>query len=601
MARPRRARTQTGSSPRATTKTTPGSRDVARLRVELATLKAIAEAGHAAAPDELLRELLQLVATATKSTHASIYLLDPSGAHDLVHQGSVGPTTALDRWGRISVTSTSLGDVVATQKSLRQSAATLPGDLPEVMPTMGLKHGLAVSMQIQGRSIGVLNLWRARSYARADAATAELLADPIAMQLERARLDAETRRRAQDLSLLNELGRVIAEQLDLESVLSLGLELVVHMASVAHGFVLLCEGESIRFAASTLREPMPPPIRPDETSAVNLAIRDRRPVVSNDVRSDPRVSADLVARFQHTALLALPMLTRGDVIGVIVLGHTDPERRFLPEDVDRAVALSNELATAVVNARLFEEAMANYHELRRTQEHLVQRERLAALGELAAVVAHEIRNPLAVIFNSVASLRRKSGGEDASAGLLLDIVGEEAERINHIIGDLLDFARPGEPRVARHDMEIVLAGALEAARQATGKGGESVEVLVARPVSPISADAQLVRQALINLLVNALQADPHGRVRVRLHDETRRGRRFARIDVEDNGGGIDAAVLPHVFQPFFTTKAQGTGLGLAIVKRIADAHHGEVVVSSHGGATTFTLYLPSAAYDDDLA
>ncbi len=108
-------------------------------------------------------------------------------------------------------------------------------------------------------------------------------------------------------------------------------------------------------------------------------------------------------------------------------------------------------------------------------------------------------------------------------------------------------------------------------------------------------DGHLVRQALINLVVNAIQAIPRGgTVTVRVSAESREGQPLARIEVADDGVGISPATEKHIFQPFFTTKAMGTGLGLAVVKRIVDAHHGEISVrSSMGGGTTFTVTLPS--------
>ncbi|MBX3186585.1 MAG: hypothetical protein KF819_06205 [Labilithrix sp.] len=212
-------------------------------------------------------------------------------------------------------------------------------------------------------------------------------------------------------------------------------------------------------------------------------------------------------------------------------------------------------------------------ELRAAQTELVRRERLAALGELSAIVAHEVRNPVTVIFSAVSTLRKQPLSSEAST--LLDIVNEEAERLKRIVGELLEFARPRDLSVDAIAPAQLVEGAVEAALAGFG-GGDLVEVQTDRDLPDFAGDEQLLRQALINLITNALQAAGRtGRVRVRALGEGQPASWIA-FDVCDDGAGIPNDVAEKMFTPFFTTRASGTGLGLAIVKRIAEAHGGEI-------------------------
>ena len=201
-----------------------------------------------------------------------------------------------------------------------------------------------------------------------------------------------------------------------------------------------------------------------------------------------------------------------------------------------------------------------------------------------------------MIFNSLTSLKRTLQPSDEGA-LLLKIIGEEADRLNRIVGDLLDFARPYEALKKPIALEPIIAGAVDAAVSAVPASSARVSGQFPAELPRFQLDAHLVRQAFVNLVVNALQAMPKGgTVTVRALPEERDGQLWARVEVRDEGTGITAETAERIFEPFFTTKATGTGLGLAVVKRIIDAHHGEVTVQSRPeGGTTFTVRLPGGS------
>jgi len=212
------------------------------------------------------------------------------------------------------------------------------------------------------------------------------------------------------------------------------------------------------------------------------------------------------------------------------------------------------------------------------------------------MVAHEVRNPLAVIFNCVGALEKVVVGQPDAEGLLV-ILSEEANRLNQIVSELLEFARPAEVLLRSESLEEILIGAIAAVEGAQAQPPKvRIDLDMARPLLPLLLDARLVRRAVINLVGNAVQAMPNGgRIVVRVVEERLAGLPAVRIEVSDNGPGIPAANLDRIFDPFFTTKAFGTGLGLSIVKRVAEAHRGQLTVQSEEGhGTTFIIRLPSS-------
>jgi signal transduction histidine kinase len=305
---------------------------------------------------------------------------------------------------------------------------------------------------------------------------------------------------------------------------------------------------------------------------------------------------ELVRRFEEKALLALPLTSREELIGVVLLDDTRQPRNFDTAFVELAEATCGQIALAIANARLYESLWASYAELAAARAEMVQRERFAALGELSAIVAHEVRNPLGVIFNAVASLRRLLNKAEGDAAMLLDILAEESDRLNRMVGELLDYTRPRETILQPEDVPRVLQDALDFARsqQQSVSNRVTLAVDVAEDVPRVPMDRRLIRQALVNVLVNAIQAMPQGGVvQVRARREAHGNKDVLRIDVADQGCGIPTELVHRVFEPFFTTKAQGTGLGLAVVKRNVEVHHGELVLeSTPGRGTTFTFRLP---------
>ncbi len=317
---------------------------------------------------------------------------------------------------------------------------------------------------------------------------------------------------------------------------------------------------------------------------------------SKDLPVDAQVV--LAEGLLHMAIV--PLQIEGKPVGLLSLARTR-DVPFGEHELRSAEILGVQMASQLERARLYDESTRlyrdlkkSYDELARTQQELVRHERLAALGELAAVMAHEVRNPLGVIFNSLTTLKRllRPTGDPE---MLLNMVGEEADRLNRIVGDLLDFVRPYELVKKLMAVEPIIANAVDAAAQSTLHSNVRVLTEFPRELPPFPLDAHLLRQALVNLIVNAAQAMPRGgTVTVRATVEPVAGVPWLTVRVQDEGVGLSQRAAEKMFQPFFTTKATGTGLGLAVVKRIVDAHLGEITARANdeGEGTTFTVRFP---------
>jgi len=229
------------------------------------------------------------------------------------------------------------------------------------------------------------------------------------------------------------------------------------------------------------------------------------------------------------------------------------------------------------------------------QQRLIERERLASLGEMAAVVAHELRNPLGAIKMAAQFLPSRSEGGGPIAVEMLASIRDGVGEIEHIVTDLLDYARGMQLDRQEYRLGEIVGPAVDAyADQARGRGVALVTSGLESPLA-IVADGQRLRRVFTNVISNALEAAQHrpdGRVEVALYA---RGA-DAIVEITDNGEGMSADARGKVFHPFFTTKPTGTGLGLVIVKKIMDLHGGHIEIdSAPGRGTSVRLVIPALA------
>ena len=238
-------------------------------------------------------------------------------------------------------------------------------------------------------------------------------------------------------------------------------------------------------------------------------------------------------------------------------------------------------------------------QLAQVQEEKRRSERLAALGQLSAGLAHEIRNPLGVIKGSSEMLNKKLQTSDPVTGELAGYISSEVNRLNTIVTRFLDFARPAQLELRREQIAPLVDRALKAAHDRWPEAKVQVERVYADGLPPVPLDADLCEQVFTNLFLNAYEAmgSEGGNLRVEIAAASSHGRSGVEVAIEDTGPGIPAGMLQQIFNPFFTTKKTGVGLGLSIVSKILDDHRGGIRVESprSGGSkgACFRVFLPA--------
>ncbi|MEJ2097051.1 MAG: ATP-binding protein, partial [Deltaproteobacteria bacterium] len=236
--------------------------------------------------------------------------------------------------------------------------------------------------------------------------------------------------------------------------------------------------------------------------------------------------------------------------------------------------------------------LRDLREVKRLQEEIRRKEKLAALGGLAAGVAHEIRNPLSSI-KGIATYFGDKYGQERAEREMAEVMIREVDRLNRVISELLEFARPTELNLAATDVYELLNHAVQLVQQDANLKHIDISIPKGSETVYVKVDPDRFLQCMLNLFLNAIEAMPEGgllRIVVFVHEDER-----VDIEITDTGRGIDAESLHRIFDPYFTTKTTGTGLGLAIVHKIIEAHHGRIRVrSTLGKGTTFTISVPAS-------
>ena len=423
----------------------------------------------------------------------------------------------------------------------------------------------------------------------------ELLARIDAVMRVR-RSERALRRRNQELAALVEISRMVTSSLNLDEVLRATIKGIREILRVETGSLVLVDAEADRLVFRTTFSPEQGwmsgrTIQPGE-GIVGYVVRTGEPQLVNDVARDPHFSpeADEEPGVVAHAILCAPLKIHERVLGAIeVINKIGGE--FTGEDLELLQAMAASVAAAVENANLYSELAEFARELERSQAQLVQAEKMAAIGRLAASLAHEINNPLQAIHNSLhLSLHR--GLDEEKRAQYLSMAQGEVQRLIEIVQRMLDFYRPSRGGAAPADLNSVVENVLALAEKRLQHGKVRVHTHLSPglPLLPIVADQ--ISQVFLNIVINAIEAMPAGGD-LYLETQLAEGGEWVLVNFRDTGVGMSPEQVANLFEPFYTTKPDGTGLGLAISYGIVERHGGTIEVSSRPGqGTTFVVKLP---------
>jgi signal transduction histidine kinase len=460
----------------------------------------------------------------------------------------------------------------------------------------GVRSELAVPLIIGESVIGVLNVDSIHNHAfsHTDLELLMALAHQSARVIYNARLHGQVKRKALELASLFSVGQVIVSSLDLTEVLERITRKAVELMEVKLCSLMLRDeaGEELAIRAvhgaseSYIRKPN----LKVADSLLGRVVRENTPLTVEDVRLHPEFKYSRLAQEEGlVSLLSVPMTFQNRVIGLLNV-YTSRIHRFRPEEVELLTALASQSAIAIENARLYENAVV-------AEEKIRQSERLLILGEIAAEVAHEVRNPLTVIRMLIHSLHEDFADGDPRKKDT-QIIEEKISQMGQMVDQILQITRQGEPDFQVLTVNEILEDTLTLIRHRLSRQKIHVHRAFQDDLPRTYGDRAQLEQALLNLVLNAAQAMPEGgALFIRTGSDDSGDSLW--IEVEDTGSGIAPDKLQEIFRPFYSLRPGGIGLGLSIVQRVLKLHQGDVLVrSTPGKGACFTLRLPRAGVED---
>jgi GAF domain-containing protein/CheY-like chemotaxis protein/anti-sigma regulatory factor (Ser/Thr protein kinase) len=564
---------------------------------------------------EVGRRIVDSLTALFEARVAGLYRLD-SASGDLISVAvggdvgeSAGDTVVFPRGSSAVGFAVAHGRPVVTPDVLSDRRFTFTDEVRARIERSAYRSGLALPLVIQGRVIGALAVGdRAGRVFDADAVrVAQAFADQAALALENARLYQESLEQRRSLATLVELTQRLTRGLDLDSVLGSIAAAAAELFRGEAGFRLVGGDFLVRVGATegALGAMARERIRLGETFSGQVALTGQA-VVSEDTSTDLRRLADhqaALAPGRAGALLCVPIRLGGQILGTLNV-YRERGFSFDGEAVRLATSFADQAAIAIENARLYQAVKQAYEELSRTQEQLVRGETLRALGELASGAAHHMNNLLAVVVGRVQILQLKADSEPLRRALT--IIERAALDGAEVVRRIQKFARvPLVEELASVDLNCLVAEVVELTRgrwqgAMVARGLQLQVNSELRDIPRVRGNEAELREAVTNLLINAIEACPAGG---RISLSTGTDERGVVFVIEDTGIGMPEDVVRQALEPFFTTKGlKSTGLGLSVTHGIVRRHGGKLKIDSRPGeGTRVTIRVPIGSETTDVA
>ncbi|MBI5755727.1 MAG: GAF domain-containing protein [Nitrospirae bacterium] len=519
-----------------------------------------------------------------------------------------------------------------------------PGD--KKMAYLPIKNLIGVPLLVKDRLIGTIEIANKISAPKFSSANLMFLftfAGQAAVAIENAnlyerakQLAEENMKRATELSILHEIGGTLAVTLDLDRLLHIILTgvtiggglgfnrailfLVDEREQILKGVLgigpdsgeeayhiwsrqpvsgslrdrILSDNDMALHKGSNINRLATSLIIPIEggTSVLAKTVLDKQGYIIHDAMNDQRVLPALRDTIKTESFATAPLIAKGQVIGVIFVDNHFTKKPITEDDMRFLMMFANQAGLAIENAMIYSNLEETNKSLREAQERLIQQERMAALGEMATSMAHEIRNPLVSIGGFARRLKDKLSTDD-QARKYSEIIFHEVSRLERILQEILVFAKETSPAFVSMDINKIAGDILTLFKETLAAKNIKVITALSNGLPLIPGDPQQLKQVFINLFANAEQAmEEEGGTLFVASGLSNELPPELFIEISNTGPSIPQDIMANIFNPFFTTKSTGTGLGLAIVHRIIDNHNGRISVKNRpGGGVTFLIEL----------
>ncbi len=327
----------------------------------------------------------------------------------------------------------------------------------------------------------------------------------------------------------------------------------------------------------------------DEKEIIVSCIKTKKFILEKNAFHNPRIDKKFVGMIDANEFVCVPLVVKEEAIGVICADNVYSGKPITENQVELLNTFANRAALAIANAETYKKLEEKNQQLKETQDRLVRSERLAVIGNMAAYIAHEIRNPLVTIGGFARAILRDYA-DHKGVKQNLEIVVEEVNRLEKILANIMDFSKPVEVVKVATQINDLIESTCALMEPYFKSGGIQLIKQLNATMPKVIVDPTQMKQVFLNLIKNAIESMPHGGkliIGTGMKDE------HIRIDITDTGEGMTTDVMQNIFVPFFTTKVDGSGVGLAVSQKIIDDHDGFIKIKSVlKEGTTISVYLP---------